>query len=82
MPGFAVFVRCVCKAAFKHGGKALARLVPFGLGEFAVDIAYDVYEEYRKDHSEAELRAALQGLALASPAEVHQESEKVVSRSH
>ena len=78
MPGFAHLLRCVGNAVVKNGGEALAGLVPFG--EVLYEIACSAYEEYSRDHGEAELRAELQGLALASPAEVHQAAELVASK--
>src|ERR1700722_1320478 len=77
MPGFAHFLRCVGNAVVKNGGRALAGLVPFG--EVLYEIATSAYEGYREDHGEAGLRADLQGLALASPAEVHQAAELIAS---
>src|ERR1700722_12593363 len=78
MPGFAHFLRCVGNAVVKNGGKALAGLVPFG--EVLYEIATSAYEEYRKDHGEGELRVELQGLAQASPAEVHQIAEQIAAK--
>ena len=77
MPGFVHFLRCVGKAVVKNGGKALAGLVPFGA--VAAEVAKHAWEEYRKDRSEAQLRAELQDLARASPAEVRLAAEEVVA---
>jgi hypothetical protein len=77
MPGFVHFLCCLGRAAVKNGGKALASLVPGG--EAAFEIARDALEEYRKDHAEAQLRAELEGLAQAPPAEVRQAVAQVAS---
>ena len=63
MPGLVHFLRCVGRAVVKNGGKALARLVPFG--EVTFEIAHDTLAEYRKPHDEPELRVDRQRLALA-----------------
>jgi hypothetical protein len=36
MPGFVHFLECVRRAVVKNGGRALARVVPFG------DVVYDI----------------------------------------
>ena len=77
MPGFVHFMRCVGNAVVKNGGRALAGLVPFG--EVLYKIASSAYEDYRKEHGEAELRAELQCLAQASPTEVHQAAELIAA---
>jgi hypothetical protein len=78
MFGFVHFLRCVGRAAVKNGGKALCSLVPFG--EAAYEIARDACEEYRRDHSEADLRADLEQLARSSPAEARQAAEAVAAQ--
>ena len=79
MPGFLHIMRCVGRAVVKNGAGALANLVPFGNALF--EIAKDALEEYRKgaSNSEAALRAELQAVAQASPAEVRQVAEEVAS---
>ncbi len=64
MPGIFHLMRCLGKAAVKNAGKALLGLVPGGEAFF--DIAKDAYEDYRRDHSEAELRAELEQLLQVS----------------
>jgi serine/threonine protein kinase len=71
------FLRCVGRAVAKNGARALARLVPFG--EVALDIAIDTYEEYRRDHTEADLRAELEKVAQAGQAEVRHAAEAVAA---
>jgi serine/threonine protein kinase len=61
-------LRCIARAAVKNGVRALASLVP--AGEAVFEIARDAQEEYRKDKSEAVLRAELETLARTSPREV------------
>jgi serine/threonine protein kinase len=78
MPGFVHLLQCVGRAAVKNGGQALANLVPFGGVLF--EIAKDAYEEYRKKQGEAELRAALADMTLASPIQIRQASEDVVDQ--
>jgi len=78
MPGLFHFLRCVGKAVVKNGARALANLLPFG--EVLFDIARDTQEEHRKDHGEAELKADLEGLAQASPAEVRHAAEVVAAQ--
>ena len=79
MPSFLNLLRCVGKAVVKHGTQALVKLVPFG--DALIEIAKDVHEEYRTKHSvsDASLRAELEGLAQASPAEVRRVAEEVAS---
>jgi formylglycine-generating enzyme required for sulfatase activity/serine/threonine protein kinase len=77
MQGFVRFLRCVGRAVVKNGVKALASAVPFG--EVLFEIATDVYQDYRKDLGEADLRADLQGLAQATPAQVRQVTEQAVA---
>jgi len=77
MSAFFNFLRCLGRVVVKTGARALARLVPFG--ETAFEIARDAQEEFRRDHTEAELRAELEGLVHASPAEVRQAAEKVAA---
>ncbi len=77
MPGLVHFMRCVGRAVVKNGGKALASVVPFG--EVLFEIATDAYQDYRKDHGEADLRADLQGVAQASSAQLRQATEQVVA---
>jgi len=76
MPGFARLLHCIGKAAVKHGLRALAGLAPMG-GEL-YDMACDAWADYRGQDKEAELRAALQALAQAKPAEERQAAEQVV----
>jgi serine/threonine protein kinase/Flp pilus assembly protein TadD len=78
MPGLFHLLRCVGRAVVKNGGKALCSLVPFG--EVAFEIARDAYEDYRKDLTEADLRAELESLAQASQAEVRQAAEAVAAQ--
>ncbi len=66
MPGFLHFLRCVGKAAVRHGGRALLGLVP--LGEQVYDIACDALSDYRHENDEAELRGEVAALALAGAA--------------
>jgi len=75
MPGFVHFLRCVGKAAVKHGLRALAGLVPMG-GEL-YDMASDAWADYRGANKDAELRAELQALAQASLVEARQAAEQV-----
>jgi hypothetical protein len=77
MPGLVHFLRCIGRAAVKNGGKALASLIPFG--EMAYEIARDAYEEYRRDHGEEQLRAELEELARAHPAEVHRIAQEIAA---
>ena len=77
MPGFVHFLRCVGKAVVKNAGKALASLVPFG--EVSYEIAKDAWEDFRRDSSEAELRAELEQLAQAPQSEVRQVAEEVAA---
>jgi serine/threonine protein kinase len=78
MPGLFHILRCVGRAVVKNGGKALCSLVPFG--EVAFEISKDAYEEYRKGHAEADLRADLEALAQAGQAEVRQAAEAVADQ--
>jgi hypothetical protein len=68
---------CIGRAVVKNGPRALASAVPFG--ESLFDIATNAFQEYRKDHGEGHLRAELQQLAQATPAEVHQVAEQVAA---
>src|SRR4051794_31706615 len=77
MPGFVHLLRCVGRAAVKNAGKALGSLVPFG--EVTYEIAKDAWEDYRRDHAEAQLRSDLQELAQASQAEVRQAAAEVAA---
>jgi len=78
MADFLFLFECVGKAAAKNAGRALARLVPFG--EYAFDIALDTYAEYTQGRNEAQLRAELERLAQAPPAEVRQVADKVAQQ--
>jgi hypothetical protein len=75
MPGFIPFLRCVGKAAVKHGLRALAGLVP--MGSELYDFACDVWTDYRGEKQGAELRAELQALAQANPAQARQAAAQV-----
>jgi len=75
VPGFAHFLRCIGKAAVKHGVRALVDLAPMGGALY--DIASDAWTDYRDENKHAELRAELQALAQASPAEARQAAEQV-----
>lgn len=77
MPGLIHFLRCVGRAALKNGGRAIAGLVPGG--SVAYEIVEDAYEEYRRDHSEAQLRADLDALTRAPVSEVRQAAEAVAA---
>jgi hypothetical protein len=77
MPDLSRFLRCIGKAVFKNGTRALAGLIPFG--QVLYDIATDAFEEYRKNHAEVELRAELQRVAQASQAEVQHASQAVAA---
>jgi tRNA A-37 threonylcarbamoyl transferase component Bud32 len=77
MPSYVHLLRCVGNAVVKNGARALARLVPFG--EVLYEIAVGAYDEYRKDHGEGDLRDALQGVAQASPLEIHQAAEQAAA---
>jgi hypothetical protein len=78
MPGFVHLLCCVGRAVLKNGGRALANLVPFG--DVAYEIARDAYEEYRRDYSEADLRAELHELASAPATAVRKEAAAVAER--
>jgi len=78
MPGPAHFLLCLSKAVVKNAGKALWRLLPFG--EVVFDVARDAYEDYRRDHTEADLRADLEMLAQANQPDVRHAAEAVASR--
>jgi hypothetical protein len=78
MAGFVDFLRCIGRAALRNGGRAIASLVPFG--EAAYEITRDACEDYRKNHTESDLRAQIARFASASRAEVHQASEVVASQ--
>lgn len=67
MPGLIHFLRCVGRAALKNGGRALAGLLPFG--PVAYEIVEGACEEYRRDHTEAGLRADVRRAAEAVVAE-------------
>ncbi len=56
----------------------MCSLVPFG--EVAFEVARDAFEDYRKDHTEGDLRADLERLAQASQAEVRQAAEAVAAK--
>src|SRR5262245_1900308 len=73
MTGIVRFMRCVGRAAVKNGGRALARLLP--LGEATYEIARDAYEDYHRDHGEAQLRAEMHALFQAPPTEAVQPVE-------
>ncbi len=77
MPSLVRLLRCLGRAVVKNGGKALCSLVPFG--EVAFEIAAAAFEEYRKDHGTAELRADLERLAQAPRDEVHQAAEQAAA---
>src|SRR5687768_8685799 len=79
MPAYIHLLRCVGKAAVKKAGKALCGLVPFG--EVAYEVAVEAYEDYRKGHGEAELRAELERLVRATPEEVRSAAEEVAAAS-
>ncbi len=66
MPGLVAFLRCVGKAAFKNGGKALARLIPGG--EAAFEIARDAWEEYFRAYTGSMDRPLVEVPALAGSA--------------
>jgi len=70
MPGFLHFMRCVGKAAVKNAVRCLAGLVP--MGREVYDVARDALADYRGQNQEAELRAELQAVAQANPAEAKQ----------
>jgi hypothetical protein len=78
MAGFLHFMRCVGRAVVRNGGRALASLVPLGEGIF--EIARDAHEDYRRDRSEDELRADLESLARATPAEVRRTAEQAAAQ--
>jgi serine/threonine protein kinase len=61
-------LKCVSKALAKHGVRFLMNLVPGG--DVIYDIAADTWEDYHRDGQHDALRADLQALAQASPAEV------------
>ena len=73
MPSFVRFLRCVGKAAAKHGLRAVVGLAPMG-GEL-YDIACDAWSDYRDENRDADLRVEIQALAQASPAEVRHAAE-------
>src|SRR5436190_24151745 len=68
MPGLVGFLRCFGRAAIKNSGRAIASLLPFG--EAAFEIAKDACDEYRRTLGEDQLREELQGLVLASQADL------------
>jgi serine/threonine protein kinase len=70
-----VFFRCLGKALYKKGLRALAGVVPFG--EALYDVAEGTWEELRHQREE-EARAALEEAAQASPAEAAAAAEDVV----
>jgi serine/threonine protein kinase len=53
---------------------------PVAFGEVAFEVARDAYEEYRRDHTEADLRTDLERLAQASQAEVRQAAEGIAAQ--
>ncbi len=92
-------LKCIAKAAVKHGPKALAQVVPFG--DVLYELAAGVWQEYQDDRKaaaqqqyqddrkaaaqqqprvepDAALRAEVQVLAQASPAEVRQAAVQAV----
>jgi formylglycine-generating enzyme required for sulfatase activity len=76
MLGALRFLRCVGKAVVKHGLRALAGLVP--MGDSLYDIASDAWVEYNRENVDEQLRAEIQSLAQASPAQAKQAAEAVV----
>ncbi len=77
MPGIFNFMRCVGKAAVKNAGKLLLGMMPGG--EAVFDIAKDAYEDYCRDHSEAELRAELERVAQVPQGEVHRVAVEIAA---
>jgi hypothetical protein len=77
LPGLIHFLRCVGRAALRNSGRALAGLVPFGAT--AYEIVEEAFEEYRRDHTEAQLRAELDALARAPVADVRRAAEEVAA---
>jgi hypothetical protein len=75
MSGLVHFLRCLGRAAAKNGGRALARLVPFG--DVLYDVAADACQDFARDGGEARLRADLEQLAQAPQAAVCQAAEEV-----
>ncbi len=75
MPGYLHFLRCVGKAAVRHGGRALLGLVP--LGEQIFDIASDALADYRRESNEAELRVEIAAAALAGAIEACSAAQQV-----
>src|SRR5271166_4136528 len=79
MAGLFHILRYVGRAVVKTGARSLASLVP--LGDVVYEIAREAQEEYRKDRGEAELRADLEKVTLASSAEIHEAAEKVAAEA-
>ncbi len=77
MPGIFNLMRCVGKAAVKNAGKLLLGMMPGG--EAVFDIAKDAYEDYCRDHSEAELRAELERVAQVPQGEVHRVAVEIAA---
>jgi len=77
MAGLFHFARCVGRAVVKNAARAVASMVP--LGEVVYEITRDAHEEYRKDRTEADLRADLASLAQATEAEIQQVVETVLA---
>ncbi len=79
MPGFFHFIQCIGKAVVKNGGKALASLIPFG--DAAYEIGKDAFEDYRRDCSEAQLRAEMEQLVQAPQESIRQVVEQVAAEA-
>jgi formylglycine-generating enzyme required for sulfatase activity len=69
-------LRCLAKAVVKHGPRLLLDAIPWG--ERLYDIAYDAWEDFRRDGREDALRAEVQALAQAPPDQVRREVEQAV----
>jgi hypothetical protein len=76
MSGVLRLLRCVGKAVVKHGLRALTHLVP--LGDVLYDVASDALAEYHQESRDAQLRADLEAVAQAPPAQVRRAAEQVV----
>jgi hypothetical protein len=70
------FFRCVVEAVVEKGVRGLAAMVPGGA--FACEVAAAAWKKYRERTKDAEVRAEIQELALASFEDARRAAARVV----
>jgi serine/threonine protein kinase len=78
MPRFLHLFRCIGNAVCKQGLRGLASLAP--MGDVVFDIAADALNEYRGKGTEKELKAEVESVAQASPAEIQKAAQEVAQQ--